>query len=449
MSYGPAAKKLLICLPLSLLLLGALALAGDAGRPNLLLITLDTTRADYLSSYGFALPTTPHLDRLAEKGVRFSDAFSQIPLTGPSHATIMTGLYPHQHGAIRNGVPLLEGIPTLAEALAARGYRTAAFVSGWTLRGNLSGLDRGFDTYDDQMEDRYRLVNSQRFAHQVTPPAMEWLQENGRRPFFLWIHYFDPHAPYKKRHRAYDALEAASPGGLERLPERNRNYASEIRYTDAWIGKLLDLLAALDLESRTLVVATADHGEALGEHGYVGHGRRVYEEILQVPLILHWPEHLPEGRTVDTPVGLVDLAPTLTQLMDLPPLGEGADLAPLLGSGDPGKRYTMRRIFFETYPGARKKFWKLFSPPLKVIPSLAGFREGSLKFIYNTAKKRSQVFDLSADGGELHDLMARFPAYEGSGIQLVEWIEDSSRANGESAASDEDLERLRSLGYVD
>ncbi len=279
MSYGSMGKKLTL-LPLVILLLAGAIHAADTGRPNVVLITLDTTRADYLSSYGFPLPTTPHLDALAERGVRFSDASSQIPLTGPSHATILTGLYPHQHGAIRNGVPLLEGIPTLAERLSAQGYRTAAFVSGWTLRGNLSGLARGFDTYDDRMEDRYHLVNSQRFAHQVTPPALKWLRDNARRPFFLWVHYFDPHTPYKKRGESHAILERASPSAMAALPQRNRNYASEIHYTDRWIGKLLQALKELDLESETIVVVTADHGEALGEHGYVGHGRQIYQEIL-------------------------------------------------------------------------------------------------------------------------------------------------------------------------
>jgi len=448
MSYGSMGKKLTL-LPLAILLLAGAAQAADTGRPNVLLITMDTTRADYFSSYGFPLPTTPHLDALAERGVRFSDASSQIPLTGPSHATLLTGLYPHQHGAIRNGVPLLQDIPTLAERMSAQGYRTAAFVSGWTLRRNLSGLARGFDTYDDQMQDRYRLVNSQRFAHQVTPPALEWLRDNARRPFFLWVHYFDPHSPYKKRPESYAALEKASPSAMAALPQRNRNYASEIHHTDLWIGKLLQAIKELDLESETIVVVTADHGEALGEHGYVGHGRHVYQEILNVPLIVSWPGRLPQGKTVDVPVGLVDVAPTLMRLMDLPGLGEGADLAPAFGKEELPKLYTMRRIFFETYPGARKKFWKFFSPPVSVIPSVAGFREGPLKFIYDTREKHSQVFHVGNDPGEGHDLMAKYPGYQSSGMQLVGWIEDSSVATGESSASSGDLEKLQSLGYID
>jgi arylsulfatase A-like enzyme len=448
MSYGSMRKKLTL-LPLVILLQAGAVLAADTGRPNVLLITLDTARSDYFSSYGFPLPTTPHLDALARRGVRFSDASSQIPLTGPSHATILTGLYPHQHGAIRNGVPLLEGIPTLAERLSAQGYRTAAFVSGWTLRGNLSGLARGFDTYNDQMEDRYHLVNGQRFAHQVTPPALEWLRDNARRPFFLWVHYFDPHTPYKRRAQSHAILEKASPSAMAALPQRNQNYASEIHYTDLWIGKLLQALKDLDLESDTIVVATADHGEALGEHGYVGHGRRVYEEILQVPLILSWPGQLPQGKTVDVPAGLVDVAPTLMQLMDLPALGEGIDLAPTFGEGEPAKLYSMRRIFFETYPGARKGIWKIFSPAVSVTPSLAGFREGPLKFVYSTREKQSRVFNISDDPGEIRDLMADYPGYESSGMQLVGWIEGSSVATGESTASSDDVEKLRSLGYVD
>jgi choline-sulfatase len=448
MSYGRMGKKLTL-VPLVALLMAGAVFAADTGRPNVLLITLDTTRADYFSGYGFGLPTTPNLDALARRGVRFSDATSQIPLTGPSHATILTGLYPHQHGAIRNAVPLLEDIPTLAERVGAQGYRTAAFVSGWTLRDNLSGLARGFDIYDDQMEDRYHLVNSQRFAHQVTPPAMEWMRANAKRPFFLWVHYFDPHTPYKRRDKSHAILEKASPATMAALPERNQDYASEIHYTDLWIGKLLQTLKELELESETIVVVTADHGEALGEHGYVGHGRRVYQEILHVPFIMSWPGKIPEDKTVDAPVGLVDVAPTLMQLMDLPTMGEGENLVPTFGEGELAKRYTMRRIFFETYPGARKGIWKLFSPPVSVIPSLAGFREGPLKFVYDTSEKQSRVFNVGSDPGELLDLMAEYPTYSSSAMQLVGWIENSSVATGESGASEEDLEKLRSLGYVD
>ena len=152
---------------------------------------------------------------------------------------------------------------------------------------------------------------------------------------------------------------------------------------------------------------------------------------------------------VDVPVGLVDLAPTLSALLDLPAIGEGTDLGPLFGPEAPAKRYTMRRIFFETYPGARKGIWKLFSPKLSVIPNLAGFREGSLKFVYDAKSRESLVFDLSKDHGETHNLMAHYPTYEESGVELVQWIQISSRANGESTASDEDLDKLRSLGYVD
>ncbi len=449
MSYSVAHNKTVLFL--LMLLSGAAFGAGEtaARRPNVLLITLDTTRADYLSSYGFPLPTTPNLDRLARGGVRFSDAITQIPLTGPSHATILTGLYPHQHGAIRNGVPLLEEVPTLAERLKATGYQTAAFLSGWTLRRNLSGLARGFDTYDDAMEDRYRLVNTQRFAHQVTPAALEWLKAHSGGPFFLWVHYFDPHTPYIRRDEAHAALRAADATKLDAMRERNQNYASELRHVDDWIGKIFASLEELDLTSNTLIIVTADHGEAFGEHGYVGHGRRVYEEILQVPLIASWPGRLPAGKVVDVPVGLVDVAPTVSALLDLPTIGEGTDLTPLLGPEEPAKRYTMRRIFFETYPGARKGIWKLFSPKLSVIPSLAGFREGPLKFVYDAKARESRVFDLSKDRGETQNLIAQYPAYDDSGVHLVQWIQISSRGNGESEASEEDLEKLRSLGYLD
>ena len=222
-----------------------------------------------------------------------------------------------------------------------------------------------------------------------------------------------------------------------------------MHHADTWIGKLLETLDQAGLAGNTVVVVAADHGEALGEHGYVGHGRQVYDEIIRVPFILSWPGRLPAGRTVDVPVGTLDVAPTLLKMLDLPTLGEGMDLGPLMGPGEAPTHYAKRRIFFETYPGARKRFWRISSPRVSVIPTLAGFREGSLKFIYDTGDEEGRVYDLASDRGETRDLMARYSTYQDSGLQLVQWIEASSKANGESTASNEDLERLRSLGYVD
>jgi arylsulfatase A-like enzyme len=409
-------------------------------------VTLDTTRADYVGSYGFALPTSPHLDGLAARGVRFETAVAQVPLTGPSHATILTGLFPHEHGAIRNGVPLPREARTLAEVMREAGYRTGAFLSGWTLRANLSGLDQGFELYDDSMTDRYRMVNTQRFAHQVTPLAVAWLEANQAGPFFLWVHYFDPHAPYTKQPRLYQDL----PDGHAGLKDRDARYASEIRHADEGLGELLRALDRLGLAGDTLVVVTADHGESLGEHGYVGHGQYLYEEILRVPLVIGWPGRLPEGKVVRSPVALLDLAPTVLSLLGLPPLPRhsGADLS-LLIEADRESR-SARQIRFELYPGARKGFFGLFASKVSPTPTMLGYRERDLKYVYHVQMDYAQVFDLTSPEGEEKSLADRYPALAASGRDLVAWVEaTSSVAIADSELSPEDAARLRSLGYND
>jgi choline-sulfatase len=425
-------------------------LSAGRKRPNLLLITFDTTRADRLSTYGYLLPTSPNLTRLAERGVLFSQATAQIPLTGPSHATILTGLYPHLHGAIRNGIPLGVDVPVMTDSFDVAGYCTAAFVSGWTLRANLSGLERGFDVYDDEMHDRYNLVNTQRLANQVGPPALEWLERNHDEPFFLWVHFFDPHAPYDEHDELFDEMKENGEK-VPTLPNRSLRYDSEIRFADGWMGRLLDALEEHGVAGNTLVVATADHGESLGEHGYVGHGRRLHEEILHVPLVLSFPGRLPEGKVVDTPVGLIDLTPTILGLMDLTllPFPDGLDLTPLTGNEPPPREYANRKIYFETYPGARKKAWSIFSPPVTYTPIRAGFREGNLKFVYDVKEKTSALYDLARQDGETFNLIEEHPTYQFRGDELVLWIETSARAPVDDQPPDpEDLERLRALGYL-
>ena len=422
--------------------------ASETGSaPNLLLITLDTTRADHIGSYGYPLPTSPNLDRLAATGVRFDTVVAQIPLTGPSHATILTGLYPHEHGAVRNGVPLPDSVETLTERLQQVGYRTAAFLSGWTLRANLSGLAQGFDQYDDRMEDRYNVVNSQRLSNQVTPLAVDWLREHagGDRPFFLWVHYFDAHAPYTKRDRLYDDL-GGKPDGI---PSRTMKYDSEIRFADDGIGQVLAALEKAGQTRNTLIVVTADHGESLGEHGYVGHGQYLYEEILLVPMVMTWPGQIDKG-VVEAPVALLDVTPTLLHLLGVSPLArtEGINLVPLM-KGASGASYETRQIRFELYPGARKSFFKFFSPPVTRTPTMVGFRQGDLKLVHHLKLGFTSVYDLSGDDGEDRDLFEQYPGMKASAEQLLAWIESTTVGLPDSEMSAEDRKKLESLGYND
>ena len=290
--------------------------ARERFRPNVLLITLDTTRADRLGCYGGPAGITPAIDALAREGVRFAQADSPVPLTLPAHATLLTGLLPLHHGLRVNGAGSLPaGQETLATRFADAGYRTAAVVGSFVLDSRF-GLDRGFASYDDAMDldaDGAAGEQPQRRASAVVDAALRWLEGPDERPFFLWVHLFDPHAPYEppQSHRRFGA------------------YEGEIAYMDAQIGRLT---ARID-RKKTIVAIVGDHGESLGEHGEQQHGLLLYESTLRVPFIIAAPDVAP--RVVNQPVGTVDLAPTIAALAGLTLKGDGRDLALRSGAEPP------------------------------------------------------------------------------------------------------------------
>ena len=313
----------------ALLLGGAVGAALSAGTPppaapnqappdrgprpaNLVLLTLDTTRADRLGSYGHRGARTPVLDRLAARGVRYANAWAPTPLTLPSHATLLTGLLPPEHGLRDNGIAVLPAkLPTLATVLAARGYATGAFVSSRVLDARF-GLGRGFAVYDDRMaaERVGEYGYPERSAAAVTNAAVKWLAGlGGARPFFLWVHYYDPHAPY------------------EPLPEfaHMNPYDAELAAVDREIGRLLAALPGGDRGH--VVAAVGDHGESLGEHGERTHGLFLYRSALEVPLIVAVPG-ASGASAVERPVATQDLAGHLLDLLGV----ETGSLPPALRS---------------------------------------------------------------------------------------------------------------------
>ncbi|HYH44672.1 MAG TPA: sulfatase, partial [Thermoanaerobaculia bacterium] len=246
--------------------------AGSSDGASLLLVTLDTVRADRLGGYGYAAAETPTLDRLAREGVRFAAASTNAPLTLPAHASLLTGLLPPRHGLRNNGAGRLPEVPTLAAVLAAAGYRTAAFVSSFVLDRRF-GLDRGFAVYDDDVERDAGggvALDAERRGDRTVERALAWLSAktpetlDRERPFFLWVHLYDAHAPYAPP-APYDSRH------------RGRPYDGEIAFADAQVGRLVAELERRGLAGRTLVAVTADHGEALGEHGELTHGLLLYE----------------------------------------------------------------------------------------------------------------------------------------------------------------------------
>jgi len=415
--------------------LAVVSLAGGCGGgaevrdPNLVLVTLDTVRADHLGCYGDRAAVTPALDRLAAEGIRFAEASSPVPLTLPSHTSILTGLLPPHHGMRNNGAGALGGgTATLATLLAGRGYRTGAFVGAFVLDRRF-GLAHGFEAYDDEIPRDPRAgvsLEAERPGREVVDRALAWLGRQDGRPFFLWVHLYDAHAPYMPP-PAWAARHSGRP------------YDGEISEVDEQVGRIVAELGRRGLTKRTVIAVAADHGEGLGEHGELTHGLLLYEPTLHVPLLLAAPGRL-RPRVVETPVSLVDLAPTLAGLLGkaLPPPAKGSldgrDLsATLLNGGEPAAA----DLYAETrYPAIFG-----WSP-------LAALRRRDLKYI---SAPQPELYDLRRDPREAANLMARNPSAEASrgfAARLAE-IEAGAIAGPHSPAPDaETRARLASLGYV-
>src|SRR6266850_2272184 len=299
-------------------------------RPNIVLITLDTTRADRMGFLGSERGLTPNLDGLARQAVVFSRAYAQVPLTTPSHAIILTGTYPEFNHVNYMGDPLGEALPFLPDILHRNGYRTAAFVGALALEPKTMapGFQRGFDTYDAGFhrrrgsEDRYHSL--ERRGEEVVNRALAWLSKQPLGPFFLWVHLYDPHDPYSPP-EPYKTRYGAEP------------YDGEIAYTDSAVAKLLAVLRTQGLFDSTVIAVMADHGEAFGEHGENHHGIFLYDETIHVPLIIKVPRQN-TFKKVAIRVGLVDVAPTILQAaaFAIPPAMQGESLLRLIKSNQAG-----------------------------------------------------------------------------------------------------------------
>ena len=270
---------------LTTLSVAALGCTGD-GRPSVLLITIDTLRADRLGCYGCREAQTPNMDRLAAEGVMFEQVGAQVPVTLPSHATILTGLPPASHGVHDNSTfSLADTVTTLAEVFRKAGYRTGAVVGAYVLARQF-GLGQGFEDYDDSFDDTQgsgsEAESVERRAAEVARRGIDWLEQHRRTPFFLWLHFFDPHMPY----------DPPPPLGRD---DYASPYDGEVSYVDRELGRVFRWLQEVGLEQSTLVVLTSDHGEGLGSHDEETHGVFLYESTLRVPLILRWPGRLSAG----------------------------------------------------------------------------------------------------------------------------------------------------------
>lgn len=418
--------------------MAAVSIAGAAqARPNVLLITLDTFRGDHLGANGSKRAETPCLDRLSAEGANFTRARAQVPLTLPSHASIMTSLFPHSHGVRNNGVAALGSeATTLAEVLQAEGYATAAFVGSFVLDHRF-GLDQGFDHYDDHVAVDPAMLErpeAERDGGKVVRAFGSWLTEHsGARsqatepdPFFAWIHLYDPHAPY----------EAPEPF---RSRYQGNAYAAEIAYTDSLVCRAVAVLESEGVLDDTVIAVVGDHGEGLGEHRETTHSLLIYNSTLHVPMLIRAPGVVPVGSVPDL-VRTIDLAPTLLDYLGLGnEFGEGSSLRSDPAEADRPLSEALLPGLSESLYGAQTLGW---SP-------LFGLEEGRFHFIQ---APEPELFDLERDPGEVRNVFGEHPEV---GRRLASRLESMLLGgSGAVAGTPEivldpsEIEKLRSLGYL-
>lgn len=435
-------RKTLVLIAVAALTLGAaawyLASRGSGGqRPaargsawNVVVITLDTTRADHLGAYGSTNVETPHLDRLAREGVVFEQAMTTAPLTLPAHSSIFTGRFPPEHGVRDNGgFFLAPEQATLAESLKERGYRTGAFVAAFVLDSKW-GLDQGFDTYFDEFDTMsirggHSVGSIQRPANEVVDKALPWLAGVKGERFFAWLHLYDPHTPYH-------------PPEPFKSKYKDHPYRGEVAFTDAQVGRVLRFLDDNRLMDRTIVAVLGDHGESLGEHGENAHGFFIYEAATRVPFIIRTPSEPTRGRRVVDPIRVIDLMPTLLEPLGIttPARVSGTSLWPLMTG-------TARELGLDGYAEAMYPLHHYGWSDLRAL------RAGRFKVI---DAPRPELYDLERDPGETTNL---FDERRALGDRMIRSLREQEaafeRVQTAQPAEDVDPEvraRLAALGYV-
>lgn len=419
---------------------------------NVILISIDTLRQDRLGAYGYDRPTTPHLDALAARGVLFENATAPSSWTVPSHVSLLTGLYPHSHGATGRVQSMNQTVVPLASWLGSFGYDTGGVVN-FVLLGRSRGFARGFDAFEV-----VRRPLPEPAAPLVNEKALAWLDQPRDRPFFLFVHHYDVHSDYapKEAYRkmfvrpyegiatgATDQLKAARSGRVELGPADAQHlsdlYDAEIRQIDDELGRFFQELERRGHLENTIVLLTSDHGEEFLEHGRFLHGWSLYKELVQVPLLIAGPG-IPHGLRVTEPVSLVDIFPTVTGLLGIeaPPVVEGIDLSQAWRGRAPLP--TSRPVFFETdwWLGRADGEWK------------RAVQRGPWKLHYAHPQQAWELYDLASDPGEHEDLAAREPEH-GAALRalLAPRLGDSSATTPRVEPSADEMEQLRALGYVE
>jgi arylsulfatase A-like enzyme len=471
---------------LGLALLGTLgATSGLAGEeaagtgpatPSILLVSIDTLRADHLGIYGYPRPTDPELAAATSRFARFSEAYTPLPLTVPGHVAIMSGRFPRELGVLNNRdrVLVLDGIPPLLAArLGDAGYRTAAVVASGIL-SRATGLDQGFGTYSQPDPN---VKRGRRTADEVNAAA-ETLMEADEGPLFLFVHYYDAHDPYDypelvglelpADQKLADLLESRGLGDVQYHETLNRerdgpviengepltlvgmvaSYDAGVRYATEHVAELIRLWAATPHGRGSLVLVTSDHGEGLGQHGAWSHGMNLYDESLRIPLLVRWGDGVGAGQTIEAVVSLLDLFPTILEFagQQVPHDVPGRSLKSLAEPNGPGGRevfVAQRMRYVSSTRPARVRNWRAGD----------GFAvlSGEFKYVQD-GREMPLLFDRSVDPGELHNIASGRPAVEKTlRDALTRWLTAFPEAAGREPApvDEERLELLRSLGYVD
>ena len=410
------------------------AAAPRQKKPNLILITLDTVRADALGSYGQTRQPSPHIDRIGEEGVIFENAMATNPETLPSHASIFTGRWPHRHGVRANaGFILPNSEVTLAEILQQAGYRTAAEIAAPVLRKE-TRITQGFTHQRGAFSRNVMLKDvpvqhdaekpKTRSAADITNRGLEFMQRYGQEPFFLWLHYFDAHNPYH-----------APKSFRDQFPESL--YHAEVAYTDAQIGRLLQGLAELGLDKNTIVMLTSDHGEGLNEHGEPTHSYFVYNTTMRVPLIIRAPDRIQGGKRISSLARTIDILPTALELLEVDPPDDldGSSLIPLIVNDEtPHTRSAY---------GEATRFAATFN-----LPTLRYLRQGDWKYIHKT---NPELYNVSKDPDETINLVERYPDRVSAMREELETLLETQPTQASSAQAEIDAQvaaELIALGYV-
>ncbi len=419
--------------------------------PSVLLLSIDTLRFDSLGCCNNQEARTPNIDKLANSGVLFENAMSQSPATGPSFSSILTSKYPIEHGVLNSTSVLSEPQLTMAEIFKAHDYRTSAFVSCGVLNSKY-GFSQGFDVYNQEFTSRYSSIGVERDASHVTNAAISWLSSESNKPFFMWLHYFDTHAPYRKhestkledKYGEHSFLEKLDNEKNEKvlrqsLPMIKRLYADEVAFIDTHIGRIIDTLKNNNQFNNTLIIVISDHGEELYDHEFFhGHYLSLYESVLHVPLIFHFPKKLPGGIRISQLVESIDILPTVMAICGMPLKTNfsGHDLS----------------FAMEGQTTLSQRFGFSQREPYIGMPGGVAYavRDNEWKYIY-FYRMQHKLFNLITDPEEKNNLIEEEPeqaAFFSKLLKEKRWTIQKRVAIDQTKFDAETQKVLKSLGYI-